>query len=69
MLYERNLKIKDTNELTHNPEKDSQTYKINLWLLGAKDSQGFGVSHIHIAIFKMDNQQRPTVQNMEFCSM
>ena len=38
MLYERNLKIKDTNELTHNPEKDSQTYKINLWLLGAKDS-------------------------------
>ena len=38
-------------------------------VLGAKDSQGFGVGHVHTAIFKMDNQQRPTVQYMKLCSM
>ena len=25
--------------------------------------------HVHIAIFKMDHQQEPTVQHMELCSM
>ena len=25
--------------------------------------------HVHIAIFKMDNQQGPTVQHRELCSM
>ena len=31
--------------------------------------EGLGNGHVHTAIFKMDNQQRPTVYHMELCSM
>ena len=34
---------------------------MNLQLLGGKDSYGLRDGHVHTAIFKMDNQQRPTV--------
>ena len=29
----------------------------------------FGMDNIHTAVFKMDNQQGPTVWHMELCSM
>ena len=53
----QNLKRNDTNELTYKRERDSQTQRTNLWL------------SVHTAIFKMNNQQGPTVQPMELCSM
>ena len=31
--------------------------------------QGVWEGHVHTAIFKMDNQQGPTVQHMELCSV
>ena len=34
IAYMQNLKINDTNELTYKIEKDSQIYKMNLWLGG-----------------------------------
>ena len=35
---------------------------------GGKESQGVRDGHVHTGIFKMDNQQRPTVQHTELCS-
>ena len=52
-----------------NTERDSQTYKTNLRLPGGKDSQGLWEGHVHTAVFRMDDQQGPTVQHMELCSM
>jgi len=43
--------------------------RTNLWLpggrIGGRDSQGVKDGHVHTAIFKMDNQQGPTVQHRE----
>ena len=64
-----NLERNDTNELTYKTEKDSQTQKMNIWLPRGRDSQGFWEGHVHTAIFKMNNQQRPIVQHMELCSI
>ena len=36
--YVWNLKRNDTNELTYKIERDSQTQKMDLWLLGGRDS-------------------------------
>ena len=33
--------------------------------VGGSDSYGVWVGHIHTAIFKMDNQQAPTVEHRE----
>ena len=33
---------------------------------GEKDSQGVWNGHVHTAVFKMDNQQGPTVHHREF---
>ena len=33
------------------------------------DSSGVWDGHVHTAVFKMDNQQRPTVQYKKLCSM
>ena len=52
-----------------NTERDSQTYKTNLRLPGGKDSQGLWEGHVHTAVFRMDDQQGPTVQHMELRSM
>ena len=38
---------------------------MNLWLPEGRD--GVWESHIHVAVFKMDNQQGPTVSCMEPC--
>ena len=48
-----------TNELTYKTERDSQTQKMNLLLLGERDSQQVWDGHVHTVIFKMDNQQGP----------
>ena len=32
-----------------------------------RDSEGVWNGHVHTAIFKMDNQQGPTVRQMELC--
>ena len=37
--------------------------------LRGRDSQGVWDEHVHMDIFKIDNQQGPTVQHMEFFSM
>ena len=42
---------------------------MNLRLPKGKDSSGVWDGHVHTAIFKMDNQQGPTVQHVELCSM
>ena len=35
---------------------------------GGRDSQEVWSGHVHAAVFKMDNQQGPTVQHGELCS-
>ena len=46
---------------------------MNLWLPGGqgreKDRLGICNWHVHTAIFKIDNQQGPTVQHREHCSI
>ena len=37
-------------------ERDSKTWKMNLWLPGGRNSKGVWEGHVHTAIFKMDNQ-------------
>ena len=43
--------------------------RVNRGEMGGRDSQGVWDGYVYIAIFKMDNQQGPTVQHMELCSM
>ena len=38
ILYMWNLKRNDTNEFPYKRERDSQTWKTNLWLSGGRDS-------------------------------
>ena len=57
----RNLKRNDTDELTYETERDSQTEKTNSWLPSGRNSQGLWEGHVHAPIFKMDNQQKPVV--------
>ena len=40
VLYMWTLKRNDTNELSYKIERDSQTWKMNLYLLGGRDNQG-----------------------------
>ena len=60
-----NLKRNDTNEFISKTETGSQTQKLNLWLPGGRDIQGVWNGHAYTAIFKMDNQQGPTVQFLQ----
>ena len=63
-----NLKIKnDTHELIYKIETESQTRRMNLWLQGRK---GWGErelgslgSHVHSVMFRVNNQQGPTVRH------
>ena len=68
-----NLKRNDTNELIYETETDSQTKTMNFgyqWgRMEGRDSQGVWDPHLHTAVFKMDNQQGPTVQHREVCSV
>ena len=64
-----NLKRNDTNKLTKQ-KMIQQTWRTNLvWLLRGRDSQGVWDGHVHSAVFKMDNQQGPTGQHKELCSV
>ena len=45
----------------------SQTLENKLMAAGGRDSQGVWDRHVHIAVFKTDNQQGPTIQHMELC--
>ena len=63
-LYMEYLK-NDTNELIYKIEIDSQSYRMNLWLLrggeGRRDRWEVWDWHVHTTIFKRDTQQGPTV--------
>ena len=74
--YLGNLERNDANEHIYKIETDLQTQKMNLWLqrsgggmTGRRDSQGVRNGHVHTALLKMNNQQGPTVQHKELCSM
>ena len=47
-----NLKRNETNELPYKKERDSQTWKTNLWLSGGRESQGVWEGQVHTAMFK-----------------
>ena len=63
----------NTDELT----KQKKTHSLREWTYGCgvggrmrgSITQGLWGGHVHTSIFKMDNQQGPTVQHMELCSM
>ena len=61
ICYMQNLKRNDKNELIYKTERDSQTYRINLCLLGEgwRRDREFGMDMY--TLFKMDNQQGTTV--------
>ena len=71
-LIFQNLKSNDIDELTYKTVRNSQTQRMNLWLLvggmEGRDRQGLWDGHIHSVIFKMNNQG-PAVQHMELCSI
>ena len=57
-------KTKHTNELIYKTEIDPQIQKTNLWLpkgKGRRDKLGVWGQHIHTTVYKIDNQQGPTV--------
>ena len=62
--YIWNLKRNDTNKFTYRTEIDSQIHLENELMvalggrMGKRDRQGVWDGHVHIATFKMDNQQR-----------
>ena len=59
------MNLHNRNRLTDLENK----FLVPVGRLGRRDIQGVQDGHQHIAIFKRDNQQGPTVQHMEFCSM
>ena len=66
------LKRNDTNELSQKTETDTafeKELKVTRWKDGVRNSQGVWDGHVHIAIFKMNNQQGFAIQHMELCSM
>ena len=60
------LKRNNTNE--HKTERDSELEN-KLMVARGKGQLGLWQGHVHTAILKMDNQQKPIVQHMELCSM
>ena len=66
------LNRNDINELTYKSE-NLIYIEMNLWFPGGtmegRDCLGVGDGHVCMAIFKMHNQQGPTAEHMEVCSM
>ena len=64
-------KKKDTNEFIYKTERGSQTYRTNLWLLGRREGDRLGAwdGHVNTAMVKLDNQQGPTAQHRECCTI
>ena len=59
-----NLKIGDTSYLIYKVETDSQTWRMNYGCQGEGWGDGIGREFgmdMHRPVFKMDNQQGPTV--------
>ena len=50
-------------------ERDLQTLRMNLQLLGGRDSQEVWDGHVYTTVFKMDNKQEPAVLHREICSI
>ena len=63
MLHMWNLKRNDTNELNLQRRKRLTDLENELMVagVGGRDSWGLWEDHVHTAIFKMGNQQGPTV--------
>ena len=67
----RNLERIDTNVLT---KQNRLRLRNKLMVadggrMGGRDNEEVWDGHVHTAVFKMDNQQAPTVQHRELCSM
>ena len=69
-------KNKDTNELIYKTETDLQILRTNLWLpkgeCGINQELGMNThthTHTHTTIYKIDNQEGPTVQHRELYSV
>ena len=64
LIWESNLK-NDTNELIYKVESDLQILKTNSWLPKGKHGRGHKSGawgeHTYTTIYKIDNQQGPTV--------
>ena len=74
ITYMQNLKKKkDTNEPIYKTEIYSQTQKTNLWLPKGKgvgrDKLGIWYQQILTTVYKIDNQQGPTIQHRELYSI
>ena len=73
LLY---LKWVTNQDLLYSTGNSAQSYSA-AWMgeefeggrMGGRDSLRVWDGHVHTAIFKMDNQQGPTVQHRELCSM
>ena len=65
------LKMTQMNLFTK--QKQTRKQRMSLWFLGRgtgeRNSQVIWDGHVHTATFKMDNQQGPTVQHIELCSV
>ena len=63
--FMQNLNRNDTNGLIYKAETESQAQRMHLWLpeeqLQGRDSQGVWDGHAYTDVFKMDNQQGPTL--------
>ena len=62
----------DTNELTYQTERDSQTQKTNLWLSKLKGmgvNQEFGINMYILSMYKIGNQEELTIQHRELYSI
>ena len=60
----------------HHNNKQKQTYRLREQTYvfqggknGERDSKEAWNQHVHTAVFKMENQQDPTIWHMELCSV
>ena len=51
------------------PRLGGQTYDCQRGRMQRRDGQGVWNGHVHTTVFKMDNQQGPTVEHRELCSV
>ena len=67
ITYMRTLKTKDANSLLNKTEIDSQIMVAKGGSGGI--SQGFGIKQTHATLYKIDNQQGPTVVHRKLYSI
>ena len=53
----------------HIPRLRGQTYDCQRGRMQRRDGQGVWNARVHTTVFKMDNQQGPTVEHRELCSV